>query len=128
VWQEKPGENQFKNMKRILLWPIRWVTGQRNKLFWHWQQYQRERKCYGFYQWMIQRHGPARSEFGEWSWRINGILCTVWTGPMRLKVYHCGGTQTAHYELTDPLGVERAKQEIETIEKCTRANDAIKSK
>lgn len=40
---------------------------------------------------------------------------------MRLKVYHCGGTQTAHYELTDPNDAARAMREIETIELCTRS-------
>ncbi len=70
---------------------------------------------------MVRRHGEAQYGCGAWSWRINGILCSVWIEPMRLKVYHCGGAQTAHYELTNPTDASRAMREIETIELCTRS-------
>jgi hypothetical protein len=49
---------------------------------------------------------------GERSWRINGVLCTIWLGPLRLKAYHDGGKATKCFELTDADDAARAKEHV----------------
>ncbi len=61
---------------------------------------------------MTQTYGPADCSLGERAWRINGILCTIWLGPMRLKVYHEGGKATRNFELTDPVDADRARRHL----------------
>ena len=61
---------------------------------------------------MTKRFGPADCMMGERSWRINGVLCTIWLGPLRLKVYHDGGKATKCFELTEATDAARAKKHV----------------
>jgi len=71
----------------------------------------------GFYTWMVRRHGDPVYSCGAWEWRVNGILCSLWIGPVRLKVYCAGGKQTTCFELPQKTDNKRARQEIEKLSK-----------
>lgn len=94
---------------------LNYFRGQRNRFVWHYQQWQRNERCRGFYKWMKKRHGAHFNP--EWNWRVNGTLCTVWTEPMRLKIYHDKGRSVSHYELTEELGQIQARIAVVQLER-----------
>ena len=69
---------------------------------------------------MTERFGSADCTMGERSWRINGVLCTIWLGPLRLKVYHDGGKATKCFELTDAGDAARAKEHVLHLSENTK--------
>lgn len=89
------------------------------------QEFCRNRRCHGFLRWMRRRHGPADCAGGERSWRVNGVLCTVWMSHMRLKVYWIypkppGSLKTApfsYWDLTDKEQAKSARAVIKNLEK-----------
>jgi hypothetical protein len=110
-------------LRRLVLWPFWKMRGLRNLARWRWQQFQREQRCHWFHHWMVQRHGEAQHGCGAWSWRINGILCSVWIEPMRLKIYYEGGKKTVHHELTQFSGAQQAMNEVQTLETLSPENE-----
>ena len=83
-------------------YPIIAYRGNRNRARWWAQELKRRRRCRGFRGWMVKRFGQPEHGLGcTWSWKVNGILCTVWIEPMRLKIYEDGGKNTISYELTE---------------------------
>lgn len=68
---------------------------------------------------MTKRFGPADCMMGERSWRINGVLCTIWLGPLRLKVYHDGGKATKCFELTEGADAARAREHVRILSENT---------
>lgn len=102
-------------MRRLVLRPWWWLRGRRNVARWWWQEYQRYQQSHWVLHWITETYGPANCMMGERSWRIAGILCTIWLGPMRLKVYHNGGKSCRHFELTDPVDAFRAMQHVRNL-------------
>ena len=102
----------WKRLRRIFCLPWWWLLARRNIVRWWWQEYQRYQRSHWVLHWMTDTFGPADCAFGERSWRINGVLCTIWLGPMRLKVYHDVGKATRNFELTDPVDAQRAMAHV----------------
>ncbi len=92
--------------------PWWWLVGYRNVLRWWWQEYQRYQRSHWVLHWMTEKYGPADCMLGQRSWRIHGVLCTIWLDPMRLKVYHAGGRATKDFELTDPIDAAAAQRHL----------------
>lgn len=91
---------------------VRWLRTRRNVAQWWWREIGRYRRSHWVLRWMTKRFGAADCMMGERSWRINGVLCTIWLGPLRLKVYHDGGKATKCFELTDADDAARAKEHV----------------
>lgn len=105
----------WRRLRRLVLGPWWWVIARRNVARWWWQEYQRYQRSHWVLHWMTEAYGPADCMLGERSWRIGGILCTIWLGPMRLKVYHDGGKACRHFELTDPADADRAMNHVRNL-------------
>ena len=100
---------------RLVRGVVWWVRTRRNIARWWWRELDRYRRSHWVLRWMTKRFGPADCAMGERSWRINGVLCTIWLGPLRLKVYHDGGKATKCFELTDATDAKHAKAHILTL-------------
>jgi len=100
----KSKNKQTTTKRTSLNWLNRFVIacrGNRNRAVWWTQEIKRRRKCLGFRGWMVKRFGVPEHGLGcSWNWRVNGVLCTVWTDPMRLKIYEDSERNTTSYELT----------------------------
>lgn len=106
--------------RRFVLGLVWWVRARCNIARWWWREIDRYRRSHWVLRWMTKRFGPADCMLGERSWRINGVLCTIWLGPLRLKVYHDGGKATKCFELTEAADAARAKEHVLNLSENTQ--------
>ena len=77
---------------------------------------------------MIKRHGDFEYGCGARSWRVNGVLCSLWIEANRLKIYQYddkGKCYAASYELGDKADNKRARRAVQLLSDNNKVSDGV---